>query len=105
MIEISKECAKQCIEKWGKDSQIIKCISELNELGAVLSDYILYKDNLDWKNKDKKLLCKIRSEIADVLITLNSLLLIFDEDKISNHVTIKLLRLITRLKDDAKCLT
>ena len=88
-----------CIKKWGSSSQIIKCISELNELGAVLCDYLLYGDKRDWKGENKNLKSKIENEIADVLITLNSLLLIFDEEQVSKFVTFKLLRLLDRLKE------
>lgn len=99
LINISKDYNKQMIKKWGKDSQIVKCISELNELGAILCDYLLYKNGKDWKGLDKNIKLKIESEIADVLITVNSLLVLFNEDKISKFVTFKLLRVIDRLKE------
>ena len=99
LINISKDYNKQMIKKWGVGSQIIKCISELNELGSALADHLLYGDQRDWKGEQKNLKAKIESEIADVLITLNSLLVIFDEDKISKAVTLKLLRVIDRLNE------
>jgi len=105
LIAISKEYNKQMIKKWGKDSQIVKTISEMAELSSILCDYLLYGEKTDWKNEDKNLKSKIESEIADVLITVNSLLVIFDEKKVSTHITFKLLRVITRLKEYEKCHT
>lgn len=99
LINISKEYNKKCVQKWGAYSQIVKCISELNELSSVLADFLLYGENRDWKNENKNLKAKIHSEIADVLITVNSLLIIFDEDKVSDCIVTKLLRLIDRLKE------
>jgi NTP pyrophosphatase (non-canonical NTP hydrolase) len=105
-IGISNNYAKLCLLKWTSDSQIIKFIEETSELNQKLAKYLLYKDNLDWKGVDYNLLEKIQNEIADVIITLSTLIEIFDRDnkkhnnisKISERITFKLMRLMDRLK-------
>lgn len=106
-IGISKNYAKICLRKWTPESQILKFIEETSELNQKLAKYLLYKENPDWKGEDYNILEKIQSEIADVIITLSSMIEIFDKPNnkhhgismISDFVTFKLLRLMDRLKE------
>lgn len=105
-IGISKHYAELCLRKWSKSSQVIKFVEETSELNQNLMKYLLYGFDKDWKGEDTDIRAKIQNEIADVIITLNTLILIFDEHKdnmnlvsqINKQVTFKILRLMDRLK-------
>lgn len=104
-IGISKNYAKLCLMKWSKDSQVIKFVEETSELNQNLMKYLLYGYNKDWKGEDTDIKAKIQNEIADVIITLNTLIEVFDEpskfelvSKIDNFISLKILRLMSRLK-------
>lgn len=105
-IGISNNYAKMCLRKWTRDSQILKFIEETSELNQKLVKYLLYGEHLDWKDRDNKLKPKIQSEIADVIITLSTMIEVFDEpnkkhgniSKIGERITFKLLRLLDRVK-------
>lgn len=73
------EVLKKAINKWGTRSQIIKYFEETSELQQLLAKYLLYNVNNDWKNiTNQNLTMNIRSEIADTLLTLQSLAICFD---------------------------
>ena len=105
-IGISKYYSELFLRKWSKESQVIKFVEETSELNQNLMKYLLYGFNKDWKGEDTDIRAKIHNEIADVIITLNTLILVFDEYKdntnlvsqISKQVTFKILRTMDRLK-------
>lgn len=78
------ETYQAIINKEGEKHQALICCGELAELSAELSRYF----NQTRKNDEK-----VIDEIADVYITLNQMMLIFDSEKIDNRIKYKLDRL------------
>ena len=105
--EISNKYAKIILQKATADSQIIKFVEETSELNQQLMKYLLYRESSDWKGVNYDLLNKIQSEIADVIVTLGTLIEVFDDpnvkhnnvSKIGEYVTFKLLRFMDRVKE------
>ena len=104
-IGISKKYAILCLKRWTKSSQVIKFVEETSELNQNLMKYLLYGYNKDWKGEDTNIQMKIQNEIADVIITLSTLIEVFDEpsksehvSKIDNFISLKILRLVDRLR-------
>lgn len=106
-IGISNNYAKLCLRRGTKKSQVLKFIEETSELNQKLVKYLLYGYSPDWKGIDNNLKFEIQGEIADVIITLNTLIEVFDESNkkhdsissISERISLKLLRLMDRLKE------
>lgn len=67
---------EQAINKFGKESQMLKCIEEMAELTKELSKYLNTSLKLDVA-KLRQLEHNICDEIADVQITLDQLKLLF----------------------------
>lgn len=90
-----------CVYKWSEQSQIIKCNEELKELGIELDKYLLYGKNKDWKGKETDVVNKTCDEIADVLITIETMIYLFDPtgEKITERLKFKLNRLKERLNE------
>lgn len=88
MIElpIDKTILHDSLKVWGEDSQIRMAIEECAELIVALSH--LYRSS---KNTN------VISEIADVLITVNQLRLIFDEKLVDEEIIKKQERLKIKL--------
>lgn len=106
MLGISKHYAELCLRKWTKSSQVIKFVEETSELNQNLMKYLLYGYEKDWKEIDNDIRKKIQNEIADVIITMSTLIELFDEHKdntnlvseIDKIILFKLNRLMDRLK-------
>jgi len=77
----------KCVEKWGFDSQVDRCIEEMAELTKALLKSRRKKRPIDW-------FTSVREEIADVTITLEQMTILFDgEESIPHYIEEKLLRL------------
>lgn len=80
---------RNAIEVFGKENQIIKSIEEMSELTTELC-----RNNIGRSSKQK-----IAEEIADVVIMMNQLIIIFDcEEMCSDIAVLKLDRLEGTLK-------
>lgn len=67
---------EQTINKFGRDSQMLKCIEEMSELTKELSKYLNTSLKLDIA-KLRQLEYNICDEIADVQITLDQIKVLF----------------------------
>ncbi len=76
-VKLAQVCSK-AINYLGKETQIRKCIEELSELREELSE------SIDCRDMDR-----IHDELADVMIMLVQMQLIFDFDKIGERVKLK----------------
>ena len=78
------DLGKQAICKWGNKTQISKLKEELLELTLAL-------EQLECPTKDyDKQLAQVESEFADVIIMLSQAQMIFDFEKVSKLVDVKL---------------
>jgi NTP pyrophosphatase (non-canonical NTP hydrolase) len=80
---------KKAIETWGEEAQIDKAIEEMAELTkALLKGRLIRRNNI----KD------VSEEIADVLIMVEQLIMIYDnEDEVNKHTNSKISRMEQRL--------
>jgi NTP pyrophosphatase (non-canonical NTP hydrolase) len=76
-----EELFKKAIETYGEDAQMIVAMEEMGELIQALSRYLVDKPS------------NVEEEIADVLIMLNQLKLLFDNKEIRKFYKKKLKRL------------
>ena len=83
--EQRKKVYLEAQERWGDDSQILVAIEEFGELITVLAKR---NRNLNGSTEDE-----ICSEIADARVMLEHLELIFDKEKINEHLCDKVARL------------
>jgi NTP pyrophosphatase (non-canonical NTP hydrolase) len=88
------ELLKKAQETYGNKNQIVVSIEECCELAAILSKYVRYPDH-DTAKKD--LYEKVLSEVADIIICLNHIIMIFDIDK-SNDIDKVISHKLERLK-------
>jgi len=86
------ECMLGCLSVWGKDSQIKQCIEECGELIAALA-------RVD-KNNRIGVEENIIEEIADVIITVRQMELLFGIDKVDDILKEKMNKLKKRLEKD-----
>lgn len=94
---INKKILQECINTWGEKSQLEMIIEESLELALSLQKYKRKNVNLTERLND------IYSELADMKIMLAQADLIFDKEKIDEHVKFKMNRLEQRLlNDDSK---
>lgn len=80
----SETLCQQTVEKWGKDSQLMKLLEEMSELQKEIIKNISFgKDNLN----------EIAEETADVLIMLERLIYIYNmSDKVNEQAAFKVNR-------------
>lgn len=76
------------LRKWGVDAQVMMAVEEMSELTKEICKIYRGKGTLD----------DLADEIADVLITLEQLKLIYDlSDIVDDHIAAKIKRLQDRL--------
>lgn len=90
-LPIDEQLLKDALNKWGHDSQVSVAIEECAELITALAQ--TYRAD---KNPD------VITEIADVLITVWQLRLIFGADKVDEEIKMKQDRLRPRVYDEQK---
>lgn len=83
---------KETLSMHGTDAQIDKCIEEMSELTQVLMKY----RHAPYKGKQGIYATEVAKEMADVLITLETLKLIFDTDIVNKTIEYKIERLDRR---------
>jgi len=77
----------KCVEKWGFNSQVDRCIEEMAELTKALLKARRHEHPEDW-------FTSVREEIADVTITLEQMVILFEgEELVPQWIEEKLLRL------------
>jgi hypothetical protein len=87
---MDRDVIERAIDHFGKESQILKAVEEMAELSAEL----MRSMNSVGMN------VKIIEEIADVMIMLEQLKVIFGEELVGNHVQSKLKRLKSRMDEN-----
>lgn len=86
--EERKATYKEALRKWGVDAQVMMAVEEMSELTKEICKIFRGKGTLD----------NLADEIADVLITLEQLKLIYDlGDIVDEHMAAKIHRLQDRL--------
>lgn len=78
---------EQIINHFGKDAQILKCVEELNECAAELMKSYSGRANL------------VHQEIADAIIMLEQMRIVFDAEIVDVNIEYKLLRTMNRIED------
>jgi len=87
---IDEKVLERAIETFGREHQILKCVEELAELQKSIIDYILRKDGVR----------PIVGEIADVIITMKQLEMIFHiKDGVDREIDYKMKRLERRMNE------
>lgn len=87
-IEERREIYKEAIEKNGTEGQVIVCIEELSELTKELTKFLRGKGDIE----------RIADEIADVRITVEQMVMIFEcASDVASHMDLKVRRLEARL--------
>ena len=77
----------KCVEKWGSNAQVDKCIEEMAELTKALLKARRPEYPKDW-------FTSVREEIADVTITLEQMVILFEGERlVPRWIDEKLLRL------------
>lgn len=84
---------QQILEHYGYEHQLLKLIEESNELGASIARF-LGEDSGERDN--------FVSEMADVLVLIRQLTIIFGDNEIEKEVEFKLDRQIQRIKEGRK---
>ena len=94
-MEDNMEISKKAIRHYGTEKQIIQSIEEMAELIQAISKCIRYKDDIEVKQH-------ITEEIADTLIMINQLEIIFDtkEERITKAINKKFPLLIIEDRND-----
>jgi len=77
------EIYNKALAHFGKDAQVIKCVSECNELATVLLHY----------REEKKKDADVIDEIADVIICSRQMAILFGEDAVNDRIHYKMNRL------------
>lgn len=91
--ESDEEILQDAIDTYGRNSQINIAMEELAELIQALSKF--NRDNSDWNTVDN-----ISEEMADVIIMLSQLEIIFgNSEDINTYIDSKLKRLYNRIKN------
>ncbi len=85
-----EEIYMKAIEKWGLDLQVNMAIEEMAELTHALMKHRRDPDNID------KIIAVI-DEIADVIIMINQIKIIFGKEEIDSHIDTKLKRVKKKL--------
>lgn len=90
MIYRAREILENAIETCGTDHQLKMCLEEMSELQKEICKA--------WRNRGD--VEAIAEEVADVLITLDQLMIIYQiQDKVDGYYVQKMLRLDERLKE------
>ena len=85
-----EETFRQAIELCGKDHQLKMCLEEMAELQKEICKM--------WRNQGS--VEAVAEETADVLVTLNQLMMIYDiRDKVESNYAFKVSRLSEKLKE------
>lgn len=83
----------KCVLKWGFNSQVDRCIEEMAELTKALLKARQKEYPEDW-------VTSVREEIADVSITLEQMVILFEgEELVPQWIDEKLLRLERRVEE------
>lgn len=85
----------EAVQTFGKDSQKTKCIEEMGELIQALCKES-FAETVEEKEQN---LANIRTEIADVLITVTQMQTIYGEVAVNNEIDYKIKRLQGKIKD------
>lgn len=85
---MSKKLYKQAIKQLGKPDQVVRAIEEMGELTHDLARWLNGRSN------------HVEEEMADVLICMEVLMLIFDKDKVEEVKKQKLERMQRRLNGE-----
>lgn len=89
MSKINKATLLKAMSKWGIHSQLNMAIEECTELNLALLKH--------FRSPSAETIANVESEIADVIIMLEQLKLIFDQTKINEQIDYKMARLEMRL--------
>lgn len=84
---------QQILEYHGYERQLLKLIEESNELGASIARFL----GEETRERDD-----IVSEMADVLVLIRQMAIIFGENEIEKEVEFKLDREIERINDNKR---
>lgn len=87
---MSKKLYKRAIKELGKPDQVIRAIEEMGELTHDLARWLNGRPN------------SVEEEMADVLICMEVLMLIFDKDKVEEVKKKKLTRMERRMNGEEK---
>lgn len=86
--EERKATYRAALRKWGLDAQVMMAVEEMSELTKEICKIFRGKGSLD----------DLADEVADVLITLEQLKMIYDiGDQVDKHMDLKIRRLQDRL--------
>jgi len=88
-----KKDIEKILDHFGEESQILKCVGELNECATELMK-IHFKQRANAQF--------VQEEIADAIIMLEQVRLIFDTESIDAFIEYKLKRTLDRIKNEAK---
>ncbi len=83
-----KKVTPQLLKKYGHDAQIVKAIEELAELQVVLAKFL----NMN-SLREPLAFDAITNEIADALIMVNQMRILFGEAQVDNEIDCKLTRI------------
>jgi len=82
---------QEAINTFGAYAQLLVAAEECSELSASILHYIRFSEP-EYK-------VKVEEEIADVILMINQLFLLFDKDSINYFKTEKIKRLVSRIKE------
>ncbi len=94
------EICVDAINHFGVDHQLEKCKEELIELLSAIHDY--QKPTLECSNCVGTVEKNIVDEIADVIVMMMQLTIIFDNDRVNERVEFKMNRLNKRIELNEK---
>lgn len=88
-LNINKAILLKAIKKWGNHSQMSMAIEECTELSLALQKH--------FRSPSPETIANVEDEIADVLIMMEQMLLIFNKAKVMDRVEFKMNRLESRI--------
>ena len=92
---VGKKVLKQAIKHYGSHNQMLKCIEECGELSRAISRILTELSSGDGQTTEETQ-NNLYEEIADVCITLQQLIIMFD---CGDDVEIEILRKLRRLEE------
>jgi NTP pyrophosphatase (non-canonical NTP hydrolase) len=88
----NEDILNSAISKWGSAFQILKTVEESAELSTALMHFLLDPPKISRED--------VIEEIADVMIMIHQMRLMFGPDAVDRMITQKLRRLRSRLADE-----